>query len=162
MISSAKSLGRDYEILDTKLDVEKILLLRWAERVQITKLKHDDRLNDPVIQGAIGRILASIQMLLSESQKFQHRYGLRPLDSNEAFKLEPTISGPRMRRFIQEFGALNLRIEDRRQNTSKTLHLRLIICAKEKFGALIKELSYFISKLNKVVPSQVVSHVSSS
>jgi hypothetical protein len=32
-ISAARSLGNDYEILNTKLDIEKTLLLQWADRV---------------------------------------------------------------------------------------------------------------------------------
>ena len=67
-ISAARSLGRDYEVLNTKLDVEKTLLLQWAERVRLVKPRYDERLDDHNVQTAIARILASIQLLLSEGK----------------------------------------------------------------------------------------------
>jgi hypothetical protein len=33
LISAARSLGCDYDLLEVKLDVEKTLFLQWAERV---------------------------------------------------------------------------------------------------------------------------------
>lgn len=75
-ISAVRSLGQDYEILETKLDVEKTLLLQWAQRVRLLFPEYDERLDDPATQLIIARVLAGVKLLLSESDKLQHRYGL--------------------------------------------------------------------------------------
>jgi hypothetical protein len=153
-ISAAQSLGRDYEVLDTKLDVEKTLFLQWAERVCLVNPTYDERLDDTNTQIAVARILASIRLLLSESKDLQHRYGLEQVvDDEEMTDVAPTISGPRMTIFMQQFEKLNLRIHDERKNVSRMRKIRWAIQDKQKFDSLIKELSYFISRLNDVVPT---------
>ncbi|KAK3898854.1 hypothetical protein C8A05DRAFT_46934 [Staphylotrichum tortipilum] len=42
----SKHLGKDYEILDTKLDIEKTMLLHWANRVRLLQPDYDTRLDD--------------------------------------------------------------------------------------------------------------------
>lgn len=58
MIVSAHSLLDDAEVLNTKLDVEKLLLLQWADRVRLTEHKnYDPRLDDPDINQTIAQCL---------------------------------------------------------------------------------------------------------
>jgi len=72
----------------------------------------------------------------------------------------PIISGPRMTRFIREFEALSLRIHEDRKNVSRIRKVPWAIYDKGRFDALIGELSYFISKLNDIVPVTRKSMVS--
>ncbi|KAK5045639.1 hypothetical protein LTR84_009008 [Exophiala bonariae] len=76
-ISLARSLGRDYELLNTKLDVEKLLLLQWSSRIQLFQSRPDKRLDDPLIQEMITKVLKSIARLLSDGKDLRTRYGLR-------------------------------------------------------------------------------------
>jgi hypothetical protein len=86
--SAARNLGRDYEILEAKLDIEKTLLLHWADRVGLVNDKPDVRFADPIFRDEIYRVLFNIQLLLSESSDLQSRYGLRakqrPRDSSDS------------------------------------------------------------------------------
>src|SRR3569833_653148 len=63
-ISAAKSLGRDRELLETKLDVEKTLLLQWADRIGLMKEGYDRRLDDPETLQAVTRVLTCVFLLL--------------------------------------------------------------------------------------------------
>ncbi|OQV10331.1 hypothetical protein CLAIMM_14350 [Cladophialophora immunda] len=60
-ISAARSFGRDYDLLNMKLDLQRALLLQ--------RLEHNHEL--------VGEILASIALLLSDGECLQTRYGLR-------------------------------------------------------------------------------------
>jgi len=47
MIAIAKSIGKDFKILSVKLDIEKTLLLQWAEHVRLVHQDYDRRLDSP-------------------------------------------------------------------------------------------------------------------
>ncbi|KAK4182583.1 hypothetical protein QBC35DRAFT_509709 [Podospora australis] len=70
--------GKDDEILNTKLDIERLLLLRWAEGVGLVTADadYDRRFNDADTADAVFRILANVRALLSEGNVLQERYGL--------------------------------------------------------------------------------------
>lgn len=110
-ISAARSLGSDYELLQMMLDVEKTTLLQWAERVRLVQHPHDTRRDEPQVQQTISRVLASIRLLLSESDQIQKRYAIDSSEDDTASELAPIISGPRMQRFVSEFQALQLRVQ---------------------------------------------------
>src|ERR1700712_1621723 len=76
-VSASRNIGRDYELLNTKLDVEKALLLQWADRLRLLTRDHDARLDEPTTRDAISCVLESIQLLLGDSETLQERYGMR-------------------------------------------------------------------------------------
>ncbi|KAF5591402.1 hypothetical protein FPANT_5677 [Fusarium pseudoanthophilum] len=129
MISASRSLGRDIEILETKLDVEEMILLQWADR-----------------------------NLLSEGQALEARYGLQRSNTpHAAVNSHQPTSASRMERFLREFA--NLRLERSKSggsNKSKSAtaiqKVRWIIVDKEKFSQLISDLSYFTSRLHVLIP----------
>jgi len=49
MIRAGRNAGREYAVLETKLDVEKTLLLQWAHRVQLLETEYDRRLYGEVV-----------------------------------------------------------------------------------------------------------------
>ncbi|OTB15848.1 hypothetical protein K445DRAFT_44342, partial [Daldinia sp. EC12] len=57
---SSREFGRDYEILETKFDIERTILLQWSEQVRLLRPDYDRRLDDDTIQCAITRILGSL------------------------------------------------------------------------------------------------------
>lgn len=150
--SSSRSLGRDYEILDAKLHVEKALLLQWAHRVRLLESEYDQRLDDSTTLSAVTRILASIQHLLSESSSLQERYGLQQTGRAMNETRVATISKLRIQKFTQEFDALHIRMSQKQQGVSTSAKLRWIITDKDKFDRLIQELSHFVSRLNQLFP----------
>ncbi|RYP57756.1 hypothetical protein DL770_010591 [Monosporascus sp. CRB-9-2] len=161
-ISASRSLGLDYELLDTKLDVEKTLLLQWATRVGLVAEHPDPRLDQPDVCRAVSRVLAGIQLLLSDSQTLQGRYGMHaegtshPTDSistvSDAGLEKRTLSVRRMARFIDDFKGLSVRTTKLQEAVPLRRKIRWAIHDKDKCEALIDQLSYFVSKLNEIVP----------
>ncbi|KAH7019739.1 prion-inhibition and propagation-domain-containing protein [Ilyonectria destructans] len=152
---SYRTLGRDYEILEAKLDVEKTLLLQWARRVRLLHPDHDLRLEDATTQNAVSRVLVSICRLLGESSALQERYGLKPVQpaTGSADVRATTVSRGPMERFIKDFKALQVRMEDKQLGVAKTAKIRWAINDKDKFEKLVQELSHFVSKLNDSFPT---------
>ncbi|KAH6887618.1 prion-inhibition and propagation-domain-containing protein [Thelonectria olida] len=90
LIADTRHLGHQYEILDMKLDIEKTLLLHWADRVKLLENDYDRRLDDANTIKLVVRILASIRSILTNTNNLQQRYGLRP----ENAPIAPSIVGP--------------------------------------------------------------------
>jgi hypothetical protein len=63
-ISAYRSIKDDYEVLDTKLDVEKTLFLQWVERVQLLQPDYNRRLDDPGTCQTIIKVLTSLRSVL--------------------------------------------------------------------------------------------------
>jgi Prion-inhibition and propagation len=139
-ISAARSLGRDFEILDTKLDIEKTLLLPRAQTVRLLKPNHDTRLNDGDLQGVVGQTLAYIRLLVSDSQALASRYGLAELKDDQArdFVIGDTIiSKSHMVAFVKEMQALNMRTTAHPANVSTIRRVQWAVHDKHKFEDLI-------------------------
>lgn len=154
--SSHRSLGRDYEILEAKLHVEKTLLLQWSQRVRLFEESYDRRLDDPSTEQAVSLILSGIQHLLGETSALQARYGLRSTtDPNTSNTMTATVSETRMAKITCDFDAMKLRMGIRQKLVSPSAKLHWIIDDKDKFNRLIQELSYFISKLNDLFKDPV-------
>ncbi|KAI1308591.1 prion-inhibition and propagation-domain-containing protein [Xylaria venustula] len=167
LFSSNSSFGRDHQILDTKLHVQKALLLQWAKRVRLVHPDYDKRLDDPTTQSTISRILAGIQQLLSESTVLEKRYGLRAASSSSSLplRLESGIDGmtsARMDRFNRHFQQLKLDITENGKAISASKKMRWVIADKDKFEKLVQELSDFVSGLNQLVPETSETKLSST
>ena len=74
-LTSSADLGRDFEILDIKFDIEKALLLQWSDRVGLVSSGHDERLNDPNIRALVVRTLECISKLVEDVAELQELYG---------------------------------------------------------------------------------------
>lgn len=180
LIADSKQLGRDYEVLESKVDIEKTVLLQWAKRTRLLKPDYDKRLDEPSTQRAVVKILSSIHLLLSDAESLRQRYGLETkvireedhgvsalvhelacdqdqmsrIQSKPADEVDPSpISKTRMKAFINEFQALQLRMHIRHTGNSKTNRLRWIVADKAKFEVLIHDLTYFMTKLHAVLPT---------
>ncbi|KAM0425865.1 hypothetical protein ACHAPT_008803 [Fusarium lateritium] len=146
LFSSHRSLGRDYEISDAKLHVEKAILLQWAQRVRLFNHDYDSRLDDSETNQAVARILASIQHLWGETTALREQYGLRPTQS-VADLVVPRVSlinKTRMDKLTREFEAMKLKMSKRQRGVSHVAKLRWVIADKDKFQQLIQELSHFV------------------
>ncbi|RYP04282.1 hypothetical protein DL764_004545 [Monosporascus ibericus] len=150
-ISATKSLGRDYEVLNTKLDIEKTLLLQWVDRVQLLNPdQYDSRLDNKAIQKTVSRTLSCIRQLLSESVSLRHTYGME--QAEEQSPLSSVISEPRWRHFQREYAEFRMRVHSTQRETSLKQRIYWVIKDKERFGCLVHQLSDFVAKLNDIVP----------
>lgn len=160
MIVSARSLTDDAEILSTKLDIEKLLLLQWADRVGLTEPKnYDTRLDDSDLNQTIKRVLESIQGLLRDGNVLRERYGLaeyREEGQNIARddKLVVSASSQRLKDFLKKFNKLSLHTAVPRREQPISTRFKWVVKDKEKFTSLMNELSYFVSRLDALVPAR--------
>lgn len=174
MISTAKSMEKDFTILSVKLDIEKTLLLQWAEHVRLVHEDYDRRLDNPRTKRTVARILESIKDLLGDGSELERRYGMQRLriDQRERF---PILSAHRLEQFRSDFRKLKLSghpsIEDANGRTSsrpeaevntnpaphkQNATLKEQFCwavrDKERFGSLIQQLSELVRGLKEIVP----------
>jgi len=158
-VIDANGLGRDYELLSTKLDVEKTLLLQWARRTNILQPTYDRRLDDPAVQSSVLRILSCMRLLLGDEAALEQRYGLRraadvpsPPGGGLITKSSSSNTVSLMDKFYQEFEALNVRISTRRRTDKWPAKVRWAIRDKARFESLVNEIAYFTTKLNETLP----------
>lgn len=160
MIVSARSLTDDAEILNTKLDIEKMLLLQWADRLKLTEpTNYDSRLDDPDLNRVIARVLESIKRLLSDGKTLSDRYGIvnyYDIRQNIVLGDSPgiTASSTRLQQFTERFNRLSLQTGMPRRDHSVSTRFKWVVRDKDKFANLMVELSYFVSRLNALVPAQ--------
>jgi hypothetical protein len=140
-ISAIRSMGRDAQILNTKLDVEKTLFLQWAESVRLLHTDCDARLLQDSNAKAIADVLISLHTLLKDSTEIQDRYGLRQQASSDAMSSGSTIiSGSRMARFTTAIDRLSLQLPQitRRERSvssgSVKAKIRWVAADREKIG----------------------------
>ena len=159
MIVSARSLTDDAEVLNTKLDVERMLLLQWADRIGMTEPEdYDRRLDDPDLNHTIARVLESIKGLLSDGKALRDRYGLvdyQAVRHKIVFddRLGTTAGSTRLKQFIERFNKLSLHTGEPRKDQSVITRFKWVVKDKEKFASLVDELSYFVSRLDALIPA---------
>lgn len=159
MIVAARALTDDAEVLNTKLDVERMLLLQWADRIGLTRPEqYDRRLDDPDLNRTISRVLGSIKGLLSDGKALRDRYGLVEyhgvshtiaLDNRS----ETTAGSTRLQNFMTQFERLSIHTAKPRREHSTATRFKWVVRDKEKFARLMDELSYFVSQLNALTPA---------
>lgn len=178
MISTAKSMEKDFTILSVKLDVERTLLLQWAEQVRLIHEDYDRRLDNPATKRTIARVLISIKDLLSDGSQLENRYGMQRLKTNQSEPLM-ILSTHRVRRFRYDFMKLSLNdhplvetvdeslqsqgssqpgadvnADPRSQKHKTTIKEKFCwsVRDKEKFASLIQHLSDLVRGLSAIVP----------
>ncbi|PNP73605.1 hypothetical protein FNYG_13057 [Fusarium nygamai] len=163
------NLPREYEVLHTKVDLEKTLLLRWAKGVNLLNPHgYDERLDDPATSKVVVRTLKCIKAILEDTSELQERYGLEVKEtdkeeweedsggSENATSIEdnrlPTISRRPRSEFIQKFRRLNLEASPRQETPPLRKRAWWMIRDKKKFEGFVSELAHFTAKINDVVP----------
>ncbi|GAB1319825.1 hypothetical protein MFIFM68171_10035 [Madurella fahalii] len=104
------------DVLDTKLDIEKALLLQWADDVGLIPaglyrpgtddpVNYDMRLADEATQTMIKRALNYIVALLTNAPELKQGYGLTeaPEDSEALTTTSTMLSSPRWERFCSNY-----------------------------------------------------------
>lgn len=159
----SKNLGQDYELLDTKLDIEKTMLLHWADRVGLLRPDYDRRLDEANSSDTVFRVLASIRSLLSDASALTTRYGVQTLpdstmiaDSGSSAMTAPentrrAISGRQMERLTRQFDDMRLQ-KQIPKHTGLKHKFRWAVRDKQQFETLLQHLSHFTTKLDDLIP----------
>lgn len=169
---------KDFTILSVKLDIERTLLLQWAEQVRLIHKDYDPRLDNPDTKRTIARVLMSIKDLLSDGSQLENRYGMQRLKTNQPEPLM-ILSTHRLRQFRYDFMKLNLNDHPSVKTVDEALHsqrsnqpdadvntdprsrkhratIKEKFCwavrDKDKFTNLIQHISDLVRGLNTIVP----------
>ena len=153
-----KKFGVDLELLVARLDIQKALLVQWADRVHLFDYECDRRLNNPTTKHAVAKALAGIQQLLSQSGKFKDRYGLREHDLNDDVPTQTLVphhsmAENRSRSLLEACQDISLRVKRRKLETPLRCKVRWVIHDHVKFGTLIDTLATFVTNLNELLPA---------
>jgi hypothetical protein len=158
---TAKHMDRDYELLDTKLDVEITLLCQWADRVGLLRADPDTRLESPSTRDMGYRVLNSIRLLLTEVSTLKAEYGARTLSlEHSATSPRPAIAAQQhpetrinsllLARLGRDFDQMRSRLHIHGQAAMRKV--RWTIVDKKEFETLLGHLSCFTAKLNELIP----------
>ncbi|KAK3690334.1 prion-inhibition and propagation-domain-containing protein [Podospora appendiculata] len=124
IVIDTRGLGRDYEVLSTKFDIERTLLLHWARRVNLLHpTLYDHRLDDVHTQ------TSALEALSSTSS-----------------------GGPFIEKFVKEFEAFNIRSGNRSRSTKWSSKVRWAVRDKQCFEDLVAMVAHFNTKLSQLLP----------
>ncbi|KAI8671819.1 hypothetical protein NCS57_00658300 [Fusarium keratoplasticum] len=169
-IAASQDQGRDTNILAIKLDIEKYILLQWAETVNLLQENFDPRLKDPDTQDSVTTVLGRIRDLLADTSRMEQVYGisrrgglLTPTDTRDHI---PTICGPSLDRLGLASGNPGASsslwnrptrargdpsaVEDPLDAAEKEKP-RWVIQDNEKFGKFVAELARYTTMLRDAV-----------
>jgi len=96
-IGAAKSIEKDYTLLATRLDIQKALLLNWAERLKLYDATgYDRRLVDPTLGPRIYQGLDCIHQLLQDGHILKKQYGVRQAHGGDLIETSTTSVSSRL------------------------------------------------------------------
>lgn len=161
LFHASRSHGRDFEIIMTRLEIEKTLFLQWAERVGILRAgnngpDHDNRLNNPRTHSAVANALSCILHLLTDAERLRSNYGVVSsyLTLDIAEEGTTVRDSSRIGVFANSYRQLQVRMRIRQGGVGHRLRTRWAICDREKrFSALVNELKAFVQSLNDLLPA---------
>ena len=150
LVQMGRTLGRDYEILETKYEATKVRFMIWGEAMGMTNPDdYDARLDNPMIQSTICRILNCIRFLFADGNVLASRYGLR-MDL-----AEPGLgaSGKRRRIFKETYDRFNARVAKTQTQASLPATARWVIDHRARFVTLVQDLKDLIDELEAITRS---------
>ena len=153
-VSVAKSFGHDYYLLNTKFDLEKAHLVRWAERIRLATPDYDRRLDDPAIGQPILHAMTAIRDLFNDASVLKNRYGLQESEKAAAISDDFSISAKRVFSFHEQFKELSISTRQEVARRSVLKKVRWTIHDKAKFETLIADLSYFTTRISDLMPDK--------
>ncbi|KIM22049.1 hypothetical protein M408DRAFT_29056 [Serendipita vermifera MAFF 305830] len=166
-IGSVGTFGLDHQIIQVKLEVERVRLLAWGEMVGLATVRPgqadpdrivDQRLNREEMRETVLKLLGCIQNVFNDTDSLQRKYDLKQEPSAAAgtFSSPTTTSdgGQIVLKSIFKRAYINLQNSAReyQQNTPLKLKARWAIGDKMKFLDLISEIRGFNDSLVSLFP----------
>ena len=156
-VEVGRTYGRDYEVLLTKLEVEKTRFLIWGDTVGIIEPRDNVRgltVNNLHITSTIERILGSIQAIFTDSETVLSRYGLEPLPpASNQYRAITGLSSNLMDRCRDSYAKFLNRAGRFQRKTTATAKIRWAIRDRSKFMVMISDLKDLIDGLMAIMPS---------
>ncbi len=156
-VKSARSQGREYDILATKLEVEETRFLIWGEVVGILKTgerEHDPILDSPSVRKAVGRILSRVEDIFKNTDSLVCRYGLKQTVILEGDSNNPKLSANQLSKFKASYKKyVQPLFKEGQRKTSLLGKTRWAIHDRVKFNVLVDDLRQFIDSLKDLTAS---------
>ena len=151
MVQMGRSRNRDFEILHTKLDVQKVRFLIWGEAVGLVgSVATSEDLNLLDIRPTVEKVLKCIHLLFTDSEKLTSRYGI--LKEGNIFKAV-TSTGNQGSVFKRTFARFHRQISLRTHEISISRSARWVIDDEKKFRSLVQDLRDLIDDLEGLTKS---------
>ena len=156
-VNSARSLGREYELLATKLKVEETRFLIWGDVVGILKIadqEHDPILDSPSVRKAVGRILNRVQDIFKNTDSLVSRYGLKQTFALGDVSNEAKLSANQLSKFKVSYKQyVRPLFKYGQRNTNLLGRTRWAIHDRVKFNVLVNDLRQLIDSLKDLTAS---------
>jgi ubiquitin-protein ligase len=146
LVNLGRAYARDFEILQTKFEAQKVRFLIWGQAVGVTEgSSYDTRLDLPEIRPTVIRLLNCVRLLFSDSQELNRRYGLFPDPGGS-----PTNNRIIFRETYRRFHA---RISKAQSDASFLTTARWAIGDKTKFVSLVQDVKDLVDALEDITKS---------
>ena len=155
-VESARSHGRDYELLATQLEVEKTRFLIWGDVVGVLKSSESERdevLNHPRVAPVVERILNHIISIFSDSEGLTSKYGLMQEQVDRDESKSATLSANQLSRYKVSYKQFLAQVKTVQQRTSLLRKIRWAIRDRSKFGVLVDEVRQLVDSLKDITES---------
>ncbi|MCJ1397230.1 hypothetical protein MMC11_000422 [Xylographa trunciseda] len=146
LVQLGRAYARDYEIIQTKFEAQKVRFMIWGQVVGLTgSTAYDERLDLPFIRPTIYKILNCIQLLFADGQRLTQRYGLR----GDSLAVVPHGGGI----FKETYERFQARVLKSQRDAGFLSKGKWAIDDKTKFATLVQDLKDFIDNLEDITKS---------
>lgn len=159
-VDSCRAYGRDYEMVLTKLDIEKTRLLQWGHGVGLCSGDPQNGVPGLDSNQMVERVLNCICLLLTDADKLRSKYGMETsevsLSAPSGDMALASVSRYRLLDFTKKYADFRRRIALRQKRTSTSAKMTWAICDSSRFALLVNDLREYINGLYEIVqvPSQ--------
>ena len=155
-VDSCRAHGRDYEMVLTKLDIEKARLLHWGDGVGLCRGDPQDGVPGLDSNQLVERVLNCICLLLTDVDKLRSKYGMEISEASSSapsgdMTLAP-VSRSRLLSFTEKYAEFRRRIALRQNRTSTSAKMTWAIRDSSGFALLVNDLGEYIKGLREIVP----------
>ena len=159
-VDSCRAYGRDYEMVLTKLDIEKTRLLQWGHGVGLCSGDPQNGVPGLDSNQMVERVLNCICLLLTDADKLRSKYGM---ETSEVSSSAPSgdmavtsVSRSRLLDFTKKYADFRRHIALRQKRTSTSAKMAWAIRESSRFALLVNDLREYINGLYEIaqVPSR--------
>jgi hypothetical protein len=167
-VQSAAAFGTTHEVLQVKIEVEKVRLLIWGQSIGLggSADQRDDAANEALdreyLRTAVAGLLACFVKIFEDSEKLRDRYGLvQRVDPGtgagagagmemEMENLDQRLLGSTFKRTYDKFRG---NPSKRQKDSTLALKMRWAVADEKRFRRLVEELKAINDSLNHLLPT---------
>lgn len=157
VVDSSRKYGLDYELLRTRLEVEKFRLDKWGVAIGLrdaddnsTELSPDSPLFTDRASGLVRQLLGHIQHIFDNSDRLQSTYGLKRSEEDSAAVDQPRLFLATI--FKKPYAKLQRDARERQRSANIGRRTLWAISDKSKFQVLVADVKGLIDSLENLFP----------